>query len=204
MEEPIRAVARLWPVVGRGGRGVLGGASDEDLIKAACEGSDQAFGALVVRHKRLILTACASVAGDHHGRDDQFSQALVDLWKGVCTYGGQAKVTTWMFTVCRNAASRLGQRSSRVRLGEVSVTADEFRSLPGSGSNPADIADVAAVGEALRKLPQAQREAILLQASGHSIEEISEIQICSEGAVKSRISRGRDLLLRLLSDPDVA
>lgn len=53
--------------------------------------------------------------------------------------------------------------------------------------------------QALSKLPELQREAILLfEISGFSIKEIAALQESSESAIKQRLSRGRQQLLEQL------
>ena len=66
--------------------------------------------------------------------------------------------------------------------------------------NPEIVMDVYLLLQAMNKLPALQREAILLfEISGLSIREIGEIQKSNEGAVKTRLSRGRKKLRSLLS-----
>ena len=59
--------------------------------------------------------------------------------------------------------------------------------------------------DALMRLPAEQREAIILVgASGLSYEEAAEVIGCAVGTVKSRISRARERLAKLMdaSNPD--
>lgn len=53
-----------------------------------------------------------------------------------------------------------------------------------------DLSD-AAVRDAIHKLPEAQRQAILLQMDGWKVKEIAERQGVSEGTVKSRLNYAR-------------
>ncbi|MGA1431540.1 MAG: sigma-70 family RNA polymerase sigma factor, partial [Candidatus Limnocylindrus sp.] len=54
---------------------------------------------------------------------------------------------------------------------------------------------------ALREIPEDRRTTILLyDVDGYTYEEIAEITGASLGTVKSRISRGREELRRLLFD----
>ncbi|MEM1358404.1 MAG: RNA polymerase sigma factor [Bacteroidota bacterium] len=54
---------------------------------------------------------------------------------------------------------------------------------------------------AMDELPEAEREALLLQAvSGFTIKEIAELQQASPAAVKTRISRARAKLKKLLAE----
>lgn len=54
--------------------------------------------------------------------------------------------------------------------------------------------------EAMKQLPEAQREALILyEITGFPVREVAEIQGCTEDAVKQRLKRGRDALKELLS-----
>ncbi len=69
--------------------------------------------------------------------------------------------------------------------------------------NPELSVDVKLLYEALQKLPNVQREAIILfEISGFTLKQVQEIQKTSLSAVKSRIARGREKLARLLSDTE--
>ena len=68
-------------------------------------------------------------------------------------------------------------------------------------SNPIASLELDEVRRALAKLPEDQREAlILIGAGGLSYEEVSEICGCAIGTIKSRVSRARDRLAALLED----
>ena len=70
--------------------------------------------------------------------------------------------------------------------------------------NPEISADVRLLYEALQKLPDAQREAVILfEISGFSLKQVQDIQQTSLSAVKSRIARGKERLARLLHDSEV-
>ena len=57
--------------------------------------------------------------------------------------------------------------------------------------------------EALRRLPEAQREAVALHhLADLPVAEIAELLGVPEGTVKSRLMRGREALAALLSEED--
>jgi len=61
-------------------------------------------------------------------------------------------------------------------------------------------ADIAALYEALAKLPEVQRECIILfEITGFSIKEIAKMQDSSIAAVKQRLKRGRTKLKEILN-----
>jgi RNA polymerase sigma-70 factor (ECF subfamily) len=62
-------------------------------------------------------------------------------------------------------------------------------------------ADVSLLYEALSKLPESQRESILLyEIVGFSVKEIAELHQAGESAVKQRLARGRQQLIALLTE----
>jgi RNA polymerase sigma-70 factor (ECF subfamily) len=71
---------------------------------------------------------------------------------------------------------------------------------------PADLPGLdehVAVIEALRRLPEAQREAVALHhLADLPVVEIADVLGVPEGTVKSRLMRGRDALAALLSEED--
>ena len=64
--------------------------------------------------------------------------------------------------------------------------------LRANGASPEMLVDVQLLYAELEKLPSSQRDALVLfEVSGLSMAEIAEIQQCSEGSVKTRVSRAR-------------
>ena len=63
--------------------------------------------------------------------------------------------------------------------------------------------DIHYLHQAIQQLPAAQREAVLLfHISGLSIKELADLQQSSESAVKTRLSRARATLKKILVDED--
>lgn len=73
--------------------------------------------------------------------------------------------------------------------------------LVDQGVSPETILDIELLYKMLKKLPARQKDAVILfEISGFSIREIADIQQSTEGATKTRISRGRARLAVLLED----
>ena len=89
------------------------------------------------------------------------------------------------FRRARHAAGLLASQRPQVSLPEIS---------------PDHVALVAA----LRRLPEAQRRALVLHhVAGLSVEEVARETGCPSGTVKARLSRGRTALAALLHDDDL-
>ena len=107
----------------------------------------------------------------------------------------------WLFRVARNAAvDRFRRESVRPEIQlVVSETLDVEAAMP---LDPVESIDLEA---ALARLPADQAEAIVLSDLwGFTYEEIAAISGCAIGTVRSRISRGRARLLRILCSGSAA
>lgn len=109
----------------------------------------------------------------------------------------------WLATVCLNAA-RSAQRKRAVRPVESRAEAWLVqRADPASDTAQQALAalDVSRVRRALRRLPDAQREAItLMDLSGFTASQVASIVQAPRGTVLARVHRGRKALAALLID----
>ncbi len=101
----------------------------------------------------------------------------------------------WLFRIARNAAvDRFRRESSRPEIELVGYEAGELEvSVPPHRVESIDLE------MALSRLPSDQAEAIVLcDLWGFTYEEIAAISGCAVGTVRSRVSRGRVRLLKIL------
>lgn len=90
----------------------------------------------------------------------------------------------------------------RVQRRNADICEKQMARLKERGASADMLVDAGIVYEALHKLPSAQREALILfEVSGLSMAEIAEIQSCTEGSVKTSVSRGRARVRALLDGP---
>ncbi|MFQ5947114.1 MAG: sigma-70 family RNA polymerase sigma factor, partial [Candidatus Methylomirabilales bacterium] len=113
----------------------------------------------------------------------------------------------WLFKILRNAFIDGYWRRHResltdeadADLGSATLTATE--GVEGVGSESIDRVVRMDLYEALQRLPDQFRAAILLSdVEGLSVEEIAEIMDCPQNTVKTRLFRGRRLLRERLED----
>ncbi|MFN0089321.1 MAG: RNA polymerase sigma factor [Acidimicrobiales bacterium] len=177
------------------GRVVWGDTSDEELAAVAAAGDGDAFRELIQRHRRLIVGLCGRLARSQDEADEAVQIVMVAVHRGLGSFEGRSKFSTWLHQVARNAI--MGELRRR-RPVPVEVDPESEPAAPGPGPE-STVVDVAAVRWALRRLPEEYRETLILREYyGLSVEEIAEIQIISQGTVKSRLSRARAGLALLL------
>ena len=170
-------------------------ASDQQLLGRAAEGDADAFTELVRRYGASVLRWAQSLSGNATLSHDVAQQSLLSAYRGAHTYRGAASVKSWLFTITRNTARRLGARHQL----EVPHEEPLLRLGVDAGWGSPDPEMLAVRAErhahlyaALNRLAEADRQVILLrdieQLSG---PEAAELLGVSLRAMKSRLHRAR-------------
>jgi len=172
-------------------------ASDRDdraLMQAHIGGDPTAFAELVRRHKDRLWAVAMRTLGDREEASDALQDALISAFRNAASYRGDAAVTTWLHRVVVNAClDRVRRRKARpsVPLGDTEVSSPR--------DDHAAVEARIMVRAALAQLPEQQRMAIVLvDLMELSVSEAAAELGVAEGTIKSRCSRGRTELARLL------
>ena len=127
--------------------------------------------------------------------DDLVQETLMKAWRHHQSFVAGTNMRAWLFTILRNEFyTHLRKRKREVE----DVDGQYSDKVSVTGNQESHIA-MAELRLALAKLPEDQREAIILVgASGFSYVEAAEICSCAVGTVKSRVNRARKRLAELL------
>jgi RNA polymerase sigma-70 factor (ECF subfamily) len=175
------------------------------LLAAARAGDRRAMRRLLERMSRPIYRFGRGFCRNPEDAEDVMQEVLAALARSLRSFRGEASLTTWAYTVARNACIR-----QRRKYGREILSLD----APSGGSPDGDRPDLAVAGgdgdperelmrreidaalrAALASLPGAQREAVLLRdVEGLSLPEVARVLRVGERAAKARIHRGRALL----------
>lgn len=175
--------------------------SDEDLMEACVEDSEEAFQELVNRYKSRILNIISRYIGDRERARDLTQEVFMRVFIHRRRYRRSGKFSTWIYTIAVNLAKNEIRR--KVRLSKV-IPVDTVTEMNESGTlqltdeGPVADAQVATrdlsrtVREAIMKLPAKYREVLILRdLQDLSYIEIGEILGIPGGTVRSRINRAR-------------
>ncbi|MEP0707788.1 MAG: sigma-70 family RNA polymerase sigma factor [Parvibaculum sp.] len=129
--------------------------------------------------------------------DDLAQDALLKAWAARKRYKAGTNMRAWVFVILRNQF--LSQmRRSRFKGEWDDTVAERMLSTPAHQDHQMQLSDLQ---RALMRLPEAQREAlILVGAGGFSYEEAAEICDCAIGTVKSRVARARAALDEMIDN----
>ena len=131
--------------------------------------------------------------------DDLVQETLMKAWKHHDSFQMGTNMRAWLYTILRNEF----YTHLRKRKREVEDVDEKYSSRASVVAEQDGHLDMADVRNALGKLPDDQREAIVLVgASGCSYEEAAEICGVAVGTIKSRVNRARNKLALLLYPPE--
>lgn len=136
-----------------------------------------------------------SLTGNADRADDLVQDTVMRAWAHSASFQAGTNLRAWLFTILRN----LFTSEYRKRRREVEDSDGHYAAqlvTPAAQESNLDMQDMQA---ALAKLPEDQREAVLLVgASGFSYEEAAEICDCAVGTIKSRVNRARVKLAEII------
>ena len=172
---------------------------DEDLVRRVGQGDPAAIQAMVARKLPRMLALAQRMLGDAVEAEDVAQEAMLRAWRQAPGWApGRAKFDTWLHRVALNLCYDRLRRRREIPTDAVPDRRDEG-AAPDRGLLAADVG--AAVNGALARLPDRQREAIVLC----HYQELSNIEAAglmdvSIEALESLLSRGRRALRQALAD----
>ena len=134
---------------------------------------------------------------------DLVSETILRAWEHFDRIRESKAFLSYLFTVASRESRYRKKRNKRSQ--SFSELDRDFTEVPDDHSSPDAAADIHYLYAALEKLPTEQRDAIVMsEIVGMKLEEVAEVQKASLSAVKSRVSRGRKKLAKLLGVREVS
>ncbi|MGC9316958.1 MAG: RNA polymerase sigma factor [Armatimonadota bacterium] len=177
--------------------------SEEELIRAARAGDDEAFDLLVEAHYRSVYNTAYRMLGRPSAASDATQTTFLRVYEALDSFRGDASLSTWLYRITMNVClDELRRRKNE----PLSLTDEDDdgepagqRDLPDEAAEPAQTAEQRElqklVHEAIARLPEDLRTVIVLyDIRGLSYREIAEVLEIPLGTVKSRLNRARGAL----------
>ena len=183
--------------------------SDLGLIKRVIEGDKDAFEELIVLYEKKVYNICFRMSGNREDALDLSQEVFIKVYRSVKSFKADSMFSTWLYRVTMNVCVDYS-RKTRSQARQISLYSQEGKGgipidIPDERFNPEEYAEkedrARMVWNAINMLsPEHKRILILREISGKSYVEIADILEMEEGTVKSRISRARENMRRILSD----
>jgi RNA polymerase sigma-70 factor (ECF subfamily) len=179
--------------------------TDVDVIEQVLAGHTGLFELLMRRYNERVYRAARSIVRDEQEAEDVMQQAYVNAFTHLRQFNGSARFSTWLTRIAINEALARVRRQDRYEVFD-----DERSNVePFMSRNPSENPERQAftrelqglLERAIDSLPNGTREVFVLrEVEGMSTLEAAECLGVSEDVVKTRLSRGRAALRRLLME----
>ena len=223
-ERPAALPGRSGSVAGKGvaGTGVAGsdrvrGAeraleADWQIVVQRClDGDSGAWTELVKAHHRRVYALCYRFTGSAHDAEDLTQDVFLKVYGNLTAFDiARGSFQTWITTMTRNLLVDHFRRTKQQRAtdsmdagwddtDDLTIAGRLAASGPTQHDRAAQKEIAKMVQEALTRISPELREAVILRdLQDLDYKEIAQVLRIPEGTVKSRISRGRAELARIL------
>ena len=175
------------------------------LVANARRGDPEAFEILVRRYEKKVLALTCRICSNPEDGAEAAQEAFLAAWRGLPAFREEASFSTWLYRLACNASMDLLRREGRQSAHAGPSLDDEEAALdlPDAAPSPEALAERAELRgqilSALEKLSPEHRQALILRETHQlSYEEIGRVLSLDVGTVKSRISRARRNLRKIL------
>lgn len=180
---------------------------ERQWIDAAKAGDQDAFEALIRLYEKKVFALTKRLCANPDDAQEAAQEAFLAAWQGLPFFRGESSFATWLYRLTSNACMDLLRKEQRRQSAAGPSLDDEDANVEvaapaGDPQTEAERSELShAIERGLRSLSADYRAVLLLrEIHQRSYEEIAETLDVDLGTVKSRISRGRKLLRKYLTE----
>ncbi len=179
---------------------------DHVLTSAAAQGDEEAFAALMRRHKTWLYRFIRRYSGDSDEAYDLLQDTFVSAWQALARFDPQRSFPVWLRRIalnkCRDRARRAAVRHAALTL--FGLDAATSRHVPAADELEGSEQALRRLEEAIGNLPRRLKEPLILTAlQGLSHKEAAAILGINAKAVEMRVYRARRRLATGLQHDDI-
>lgn len=177
---------------------------EKHILTRARRGDVAAFEELVRLYEKRVYAVALRSSGNPEDAADIVQEVFLRAWRSIESFRGDSGFSTWLFRITMNlCVDHARHRHAQPQTQPIVTDEETERPLPDSAPTPEEHLDNRELGRelaaALAEVSEEHRRIVLLRdVSGMSYTEIAEVLEISEGTVKSRLSRARIALRKVL------
>ena len=180
---------------------------DELLIRRAQRGDADAFEQLLLEHQKNVYNLCYRMAGNPDDAMDLSQETFLRAWRFLDQYQFASAFSTWLYRLCSNIFIDFLRRRRRQqtvpRTFEDADGEEQSYAVPDAQPLPEEQVELKLTRETLaaamaQLLPEHRAVLQLRVVNEMSYEQIADVLDIQIGTVKSRLSRARNQLKKIL------
>ncbi|MDB0602263.1 sigma-70 family RNA polymerase sigma factor [Tenacibaculum maritimum] len=179
--------------------------SDEELVSKIVEANDtHLFAVLYDRYATVVYNKCYGFSRNKEEAQDLTHDVFIKLFVKLRSFKGNSKFSTWLYSFTYNFCVNYVQRNSNKKKEKVTVVTDVIK----EESNEDEIDDAALfelksdkLAKALELIEPKEKMILLMKYQDDmSVKEISEALSIGESAVKMRVKRAKERVVKVYQE----
>ncbi len=181
--------------------------TDNELVRAAQQGDENAFRQLVAQYEHKVYRLALKMMREPQDAEDVLQETFINVFRHLDSFRGDADFSTWIYRIATNAS--LMKLRAKKPIASLDEPVDgETESLPYAlvdwSATPEEMLLThetrAQMEEALARLPETLRAVFVLRdIEGLNVEETARVLDISQANVKTRLHRARLALREVLA-----
>lgn len=189
------------------------GVDDAELVNRYRQGDSDALERLILKYQNRIYNVILKICADPDDAAELTQETFVKVIENIHKFEGRSKFYTWAFRVAVNHTLNYCQRNARLTISSLDAEKSQYNSQEkqvlreflsdDSSPDPEIVAQNKELCEmavkAMMKLDDPQRAVVVLRdIEGMNYAQIADVLNIELGTVRSRLSRARGRLRKIL------
>jgi len=176
--------------------------TDEEVVLRIREGDTSLFEILMRRYNQRLFRVARAVLHNDEDAEDAVQQAYLNAYRHLYQFEGRSRFATWLTRIAMYQALTQRRRTRSTGSEHDSQLAESAMSDEPDPERQAYVGELSALMDtALAALPDAYRSVFVLrEIHGLNTADTAQRLRLTEGAVKTRLHRAKDVLQRKLQD----
>lgn len=167
--------------------------------------NEKEFAEIVKKTKGVVLSSIQKhlPARFLHVIDDIVQETYLRAYKAIIKnkFRGDSSMETWLYVIAKNESLRLSKQlireEEKIKKARELIINSNKTQYKNNDFEENKAQEIKKLKELINKLPKKYKSVLKLYAAGYSEKEIAKYLSTKRGTVKSRASRGRELLQRI-------
>jgi RNA polymerase sigma-70 factor (ECF subfamily) len=159
------------------------------------------LGEEMMAYQEDVFRICLGFSRNPLDAEDLSQEVYLKAFRKIGTVHDSSFLRAWLLRIARNTCLDHQKKSRLLRLFQRSVAPDDARENPPQHEQVDTGERLAKLKEAVRRLPNKQKEVFILREYGHfSYAELAETLGLKQGTVMSRLNRARRAVLERMNE----
>lgn len=150
---------------------------------------EELFESLIKENHARLVRICRTYADNEHPQEDIYQEIMVQLWRSLSSFKGNAEINTWLYRVALNTAISLLRKKNKYRSNHIELSELKENVLLSVSDKPVDSEELKLLYDWIGKLNTIDKTIMMLYLEDVSYKQMAEITGLTESNIGARLNR---------------